>query len=144
MSKTRHRTLYLVACVARKSADAAPARELYQSSWFSRARRFVESQRGRWMILSAEHGLLSPDTIVSPYDTTLNRMSAADRKTWADRVLRQIDDLELDVERVVILAGTRYRADLERPLAERFAYVEVPMRGMGIGKQLQWLERNTR
>ncbi|WP_338000323.1 DUF6884 domain-containing protein [Burkholderia gladioli] len=40
--------------------------------------------------------------------------------------------------RCVVLAGTRYREFLMGYLSGRFT-VEIPMNGLAIGKQLQWL-----
>lgn len=50
-------TVFLVSCVKRKRTSAAPARDLYISDWFVKARRYVERRRARWFILSAEYGL---------------------------------------------------------------------------------------
>jgi hypothetical protein len=46
-------------------------------------------------------------------------------------------------DRVVILAGIAYREFLEPSLRSRGYVVEVPMRGLGIGRQLAWLSNNT-
>ena len=59
------RTVYLVSCVGKKRSCAAPARELYASDWFQKARDYVESSGSPWFILSAEHGMISPDQIIS-------------------------------------------------------------------------------
>ena len=44
---------------------------------------------------------------------------------------------------VVLLAGRRYREFLENPLRARGCAVCVPMRNLGIGKQLRWLKAAT-
>jgi hypothetical protein len=53
--------VYLVSCVSEKRTNAAPAKDLYHSDWFVKARAFVEAKGGRWFNLSAEYGLVSPD-----------------------------------------------------------------------------------
>ena len=53
--------IYLVACVAAKLDRPAPARDLYTSPWFQKARAYVERQGGQWFVLSAKHGLIAPD-----------------------------------------------------------------------------------
>lgn len=68
------KTLYLVSCVSRKSCDRSHAKDLYQSEWFKKARKFVECSDASWYILSAKHGLLHPDELVTPYEQTLNKM----------------------------------------------------------------------
>lgn len=137
--KAGPRTIYLVACVAAKRDHVAPARELYQSPWFRKARRYVEAQGCPWFILSAGHFLLDPDTVVAPYERTLLTMSGLQRMVWADKVLAQISEHVAPGDRVVILAGERYREHIEPRLQVAGIEVDVPMRGLGIGQQLAWL-----
>ena len=131
-------TTYLVACVGKKCGHAMPAKELYLSDWFGRARAFVERHEGRWFILSAKWGLVAPEQSIEPYDQTLNEMAIAQRRQWAHNVQSQMD-VSLPLRgRCVVLAGRRYREFLMPYLAERYT-VEVPMEGLAIGRQLQWL-----
>src|SRR3546814_1566107 len=46
--------VFLVACVAAKLDRPAPARDLYASPWFQKARAYVERQGGAWFILRSE------------------------------------------------------------------------------------------
>jgi hypothetical protein len=48
---TIERTIYLVACVAKKRAGVMEAQDLYASEWFLRARAFVERAQSPWFIL---------------------------------------------------------------------------------------------
>jgi hypothetical protein len=136
-------TVVLVSCVGKKLSRPAEAGELYQSPWFKKARAFAEHAGDRWFILSAEHGLLGPDWIVAPYDTTLKTMPRAERKQWASSVMATLLNVLRPRDRVVILAGIAYREFLEPSLRSRGYVVEVPMRGLGIGRQLAWLSNNT-
>ena len=133
--------LYLVSCVSEKRTNAAPAKDLYQSDWFVKARAFVEAKGGRWFILSAEYGLVSPDQVLDPYEKTLNTMGVAERRNWAKKVEQQLDKLLPPADRIVVLAGERYREFL-MPYLSSHATVEVPMKGLRIGEQLSWLTRN--
>jgi hypothetical protein len=60
------RTVYLVSCASKKRSIPSPARELYMSAWFTKARDYVERTGSPWFILSAEHGVVSPNRILSP------------------------------------------------------------------------------
>lgn len=64
--------LVVIACGADTLNRPAPARELYTSPHFRHALRAAEAYAGRTesavRILSAKHGLLALDTIVTPYD----------------------------------------------------------------------------
>ena len=133
------KVLYLVACVGSKQDQPAAARALYQSVWFTKARAYVESQRARWFILSAKHGLTDPHTVIAPYEQTLNTMSASARRDWAAMVERQLVEGGIEADRIIVLAGRHYRQHLVPGLHRITNQVEVPMERLGIGKQLQWL-----
>jgi hypothetical protein len=136
-----------VSCTKLKAAHAAPARNLYLASdWFSKARAYVDSLDAEWFILSAEHGLTHPDTVIEPYDTTLCRMAKPARLTWAVNVWGQLVHEGLNVRPAVMLAGELYRDNLERWFTRNGAepdWCRVPMRGLGLGEQKAWLAAHT-
>lgn len=83
-------------------------------------------------------GCFPVDRIIEPYNLTLNTMRLAERKAWAERVLRElrkVSDLERD--RFTVLAGARYREHLVPHLSR----AEAPLAGLPIGKQLAFLKR---
>ena len=131
--------VFLVSCVGKKRKVPAPAADLYISDWFCKARAFVAAQAAPWFILSAKHGLLAPDEMTAPYNVTLNKMSANERKSWAEKVKQQMDAHLPAADKVVILAGRKYYEHLLSYLEKRFAYVEIPMKGLRQGEQLRWL-----
>jgi len=132
-------TLILVSCVSTKRQKACAARDLYSSPWFTKARRYVEEAQVPWCILSAKHGLLQPDSIVSPYDQALHTMPVRERRNWAERVAGQLALAEPNLTQVVMLAGSIYREFLTTHLTERGVAVATPMQGLAIGEQLRWL-----
>jgi hypothetical protein len=73
------KTIYLISCVRKKCAAPTMAKDLYTSSWFKKARLFAEATGCPWFILSAKHGLLSPDRVVAPYEKTLTTLPVAER-----------------------------------------------------------------
>ncbi len=66
------------------------ARDLYVSDWFVKARAYVERTGIDWCILSAEYGLLDPESVIAPYERTLNTMGVVERRAWASKVLGQL------------------------------------------------------
>jgi cytoplasmic iron level regulating protein YaaA (DUF328/UPF0246 family) len=137
------RTIALVACVAVKAKTPCQAKDLYISPWFVKASAYAEKVADAWFILSAKYGLLGPHEIIAPYNETLNRMPATARRAWAAQVF---EDLKAVIakpgDRIVMLAGKRYREHLVDPLQAYGCLVEIPMEGLGIGKQLQWLNQH--
>jgi hypothetical protein len=141
-------TVHLVACTKTKTAHAAPAAELYCSPWFKKARAYAAGQPGPWFILSAAHGLLEPQAIIHPYDTSLHAMNTSQRRQWARRVHHQLLARRLVPclgTRLVFLAGDLYRRDLVHWFTyggRNPAMVDVPLQGLGLGEQLAWLTKN--
>jgi hypothetical protein len=130
-------TLCLISCVSRKMETPAPAKDLYVSAWFRLASEYAR-QFDSWAILSAKHFLVDPEDVIAPYNMFMNNQTRLYKIVWADAVARKIK--KRNPSRVVILAGKHYREYLV-PMLKGFD-VSVPMRGMGIGQQLQWLKAN--
>lgn len=130
-----------MSCVAKKRAYAAPARDLYTSALFQKARAYAERTADAWFVLSAKYRLVNPDTVIEPYDVTLNDMGVSERRAWAAKVQQQLEPVTRTGDTVVMLAGVRYREGLTAALQRRGVRVEVPMQGLKIGEQLQWLSR---
>jgi hypothetical protein len=140
-ARTAHRKLkpiYLVACVGKKLPHSALAKDLYRSEWFLRARGYVEAKHGRWFILSARYGLIASNKKVAPYELTLNTMDIEVRRKWARRVIAQMKTQLPPSRQIIVLAGKRYRDFLMDYLESR-ATVSVPLKGLGIGRQLKAL-----
>lgn len=133
----------LVSCVKSKRKFKSPARDLYTSPLFVGMRRYAERHADAWFILSAEHGVLAPDEIVTPYEKTLNRMLKAERLVWAERVRPQLLKVLLPGTKVIVLAGKRYREGIVPFLEGKGFAVEVPMQGLKLGPQISWLNEHT-
>ena len=134
----------LVSCVKQKRSSAAPARDLYISELFRGLRWYAEARAGAWYILSAEHGLLHPDQVVAPYERTLNTMRKPERLAWASRVQRRLLEVLPASAEVILLGGARYRENLEPFLRSMGYEVSVPLAGLALGKQLQYLKEIAR
>jgi hypothetical protein len=129
-----------VSCVKTKRPTATAAGDLYQSPLFRGLRAYAEAHADRWYILSAEHGILEPSTVIEPYERTLNNMAKAQRISWWERVQRQLEDILPPAAQVMLLAGVRYRENIEPYLTSRGYEVMVPLVGLSQGRQLQWLK----
>ena len=131
----------LVGCVAEKLDRSAPARDLYRSALFIGRRRYVDASCDDWFILSAKHGLVRQNDMLDPYDQALTGTSRATRRAWAMRVIDQIvETIEtLQDTTFEIHAGADYFGfGLEDGLIRLGSHVEVPTRGLRVGKQLHF------
>jgi hypothetical protein len=129
----------LIPCVSKKLPHAAPARDLYVSSLFRFCLRYAQSLKpDDIFILSAEYGLVALDQRLEPYNDTLNTKRDADIKQWAQGVLQQLrPTIDLERDSIIFLAGERYR----RHLVSQIDNYEIPLLGLSIGRQLQFLKR---
>jgi len=131
-------TVTLVACAATKLDRPAPARELYRSDLFAKSSAYAQ-RLGEWYILSAAQGLVHPDTVLEPYDITLNDMTRDERMRWGCKVAWQLVQFNIQADRCVVLAGRTYRDPVMDFLRLSFASVVIPLEGLGIGHQKQRL-----
>ena len=130
----------LVSCVKTKRKGSSIGADLYISPLFRSAREYVERCYDRWFILSAKYHLLEPSMVIESYEETLNQKSALERQRWSLRVYQQLRERlsPPSIYRLFIHAGLQYRKYLI-PLLNDSRYIfDVPLQGLGIGKQLKW------
>ncbi|WP_135230110.1 DUF6884 domain-containing protein [Deinococcus fonticola] len=138
-------TLVLVGCVKKKQASAALAEQLYTSPLFRKRAAFAKHFGDDWLILSALHGVVSPQQELAPYDVTLNTLGKAERRQWAKQVMAQLEPHLPGVGQVILLAGARYSEFLIAPLEGRGLTVSLPLKNMqGVGPQQTWLAQAVR
>ena len=134
--------VFLVACAGKMRRNANIAMFLYdESPLFRKARQYVFATRDEWFILSAKHGLLHPREWIEPYDLSMNSLTAPQRKLWAEKVAIDYMGMFKGSATAVLLAGEAYRHFLLPALEQRGIMVSVPMKGLGIGEQMRWLDR---
>ena len=131
-----------MACAKSKRDQPLPAEELYSSELFKKTIRYTRTNYDRWYILSAKHGIVRPDTVLEPYDETLNSKSIMERRIWADKTVKQLLSILPKPTQCLVFfhASATYREFLSGKLAHAGYHCEAPLEGLGIGKQLAWYE----
>jgi hypothetical protein len=109
MDRVEVETVCFMSCVGAKRTIPVPAKDLYRSDWFIKARGYVEAIDRPCFILSAKHGLITPDEVTPPYEQTLDTMGVSERRDWARIVQQQMDGQTPNTSQIVVLAGKRYR-----------------------------------
>jgi len=129
--------IVLISCVSKKLHHKSKAQDLYVSPLFQKNLQYAKFLKpDKIFILSAKYGLLRFDEEIEPYDKTLNKMRSNEIKEWANSVLNQLQKVsDLNKDEFVFLAGNNYRKFL-LPYIKNY---KIPMHGLSIGKQLQWL-----
>lgn len=128
--------IVLISCVAMKNNYPCAAHEMYVSPLFKGAYAHAKKLHAdKIFILSAKYGLLSEDDRIEPYNETLNNKPDKEIRIWADKVFAELQrKTDVSSDEFVFLAGERYR----KYLVTRLKNVEVPLKGLGIGKQLAY------
>ena len=125
--------IVLIQCTNSKRDEPAPARNLYDQSYYFRDyRSYAETFGDEWYILSAKHGLLKPETVIEPYDE--RGISEEQAIAIADYLAGRVT-ANTTIE---LLAGMDYTDPLV-PELERQTPADVvePHRGLPIGKRRQ-------
>ena len=135
----------LVSCTKLKDPRSKfakmPAEQVYEASQLFRAAvTHIKRQDAGYFILSALHGLISPDKPIRHYDETLNGRSKEHLKAWAQLVYEQMIGLSLIGCGHVweVHAGSDYSTHLVRLLKRAGESVEQPVRGLTIGRRRGW------
>lgn len=143
------RTVVVLGCGKAKLDRAAPARELYTGSLFRAGLRFAESLTpDRIFVASARYGIVALDAELEPYDDTLTAHSKGERLAWGHRAAEHLRiEYPTGIVRLILLAGKEYAEPIEFGLRwyggvrQTRWTVEMPLRGLGVGKRLQFLAR---
>lgn len=138
-----HRFFGLVSCGMAKKKVACKARNLYTSPFVKLGAEWMERNCAQWAILSAEHGVLAPDTITEPYDTYLPDLTDKQRKAWATKVRSQLYEEESD--QIILFAGGKFYVDtINNGFDSKLLIVNIFER-LGIGNRglrAQWFKKN--
>lgn len=134
--------IILISCVSKKLNKKSKAKDLYISPLFKKNLKYANSLNpDKIFILSAEYGLLKLNEEIEPYNKTLNKMYSNEIKDWANSVLNQLkESTALENDEFIFLAGDKYR----KFLLPNIKNYKIPMKGLTIGKQMQWLNKELR
>ncbi|MFA5992549.1 MAG: DUF6884 domain-containing protein [Candidatus Pacearchaeota archaeon] len=132
----------LISCASKKVNSKTKAQNLYISPLFKYNLKYAKSlSPDRIFILSAKYGLLDLNEEIEPYNKTLNKMSSEEIEEWAGLVLNQLKEVsDIKKDEFIFLAGNNYR----KYLIPNIKNYQIPLKGLGIGKQLKWLKENVK
>lgn len=134
--------IVLISCASKKAPikenEKIKAEKLYISQLFKSNLKYAKSLNpDKIFILSAKYGLVDLEQEIETYEKTLNIMPDDEVKKWAGGVLEDLKQkANIDEDEFIFLAGEKYR----KHLILRIKNYLVPMKGLGIGKQLRFLK----
>ena len=129
----------LISCSKSKLATKARAREFYTGSLFQKAVGWAERHQKPWFIVSALHGLVTPDQELQPYDFILKQLRSREREAWGQRAISELDKYASSGSHAILIMPELYRRHIQSALRQRGITYENPVEGMKIGQQMRWL-----
>lgn len=132
--------IVFLSCVKSKMSDPCEAQRMYVSDLFKKSLRYAKYLKARKIyILSAKYGVLELDDKITPYELTLNDMTEREKKAWAFRCVKQLEEKGVDFsEKAIFLCGVNYRKYIMR----KFCDAEAPCSSLSIGRQLKFYKDN--
>ena len=143
----------MIACVSKKGATKAKAKDLYISTLFKTSLAYANKQNpDKIFILSALHCLLKIDEEIEPYNVTLSNvpknkikpglkiLNPVEKKEWGKKVIEQLGmETDLINDEFIILAGLEYI----NPIANSISHLSNPLKGLGQGRRIKFLIDNS-
>ena len=120
---------------AKVAAARAKVVELYNGSLYKAHLRLARSQGGPHFILSGEYGLVSAESVVANYDTSMTSGDRAKKDAWGAMVLGQFRALQRP-KRLVVLCGKQYLHGWYDTLCSEGWEIVTPMMGLKVGERL--------
>jgi hypothetical protein len=110
-------TLVLAGCGKAKADEPRLAKHLYTAGYFS-LKRELGGLADTWYILSAEHGLLSPERRIPPYNTKWSELSDEIQAERVEEIYADLKPLLPLIDTIIILAGSDYRTPVMEKLED--------------------------
>ncbi|MEM2506502.1 MAG: tRNA-guanine transglycosylase DpdA [Nitrososphaeria archaeon] len=129
--KKGEKVLIITECSKEKlgynSSVKAPAKKMYQGRLFKTVREYAETMDFDYVIISAKYGLVFPEEIIEGYEKVIQtKEDVEDIRSIVEKKLKPILQ---NYEKIVIIAGEKYREILRNLWDERF--ISVKSRGYG-------------
>jgi hypothetical protein len=129
--KKEKNVLIITACSKNKlgcdPSTYVPAKEMYQGTLFKKVKSYADAMDFDYRIISAEYGLIKPDQFIEGYNKKLR--TNGDIENIRPSIESKIKEEISQYDKIVVIAGEKYREVLENVFDERFFFVKA--KGIG-------------
>jgi len=136
-------TLVVVSCGKRKvwndrpSAGPTRARDAYTGIPYKTYREYAERFSDKWVILSAKHGFLEPDSII-PEDYNVTFEDPLTNPISTLELAKQVRQNDLDkYDLVIVLGGRSYTNAVSQAFSGSRVLIKKPLEGLRLGYSVQ-------
>lgn len=130
-----------IGCGKKKNIVTCEAYKMYQGNYFSACLQYAKTltSEDNIFILSAKYGVLHLHDIITPYNITLNEATQEQYKEWTQKVLRQLNGLNINSDtEITFLCGKNYYKEL----LPYFKKVNLPLEQYsGMGYQISFMKK---
>lgn len=133
-------TIAIIPCTNQKSAKGGPAREVWVGSHFQLVLAHAEYFYDQVYIMSYKYGLITPETVIEPYDINIKNEPAAKRLKWWYMLREQIHTFvkEHDPLLIALYTGNFERERIMREFVKAgLREVIVPWPHASTGQRMQ-------
>jgi hypothetical protein len=129
----------IIPCTSQKADEPGPAKEVWIGTHFQLTLMHVEEWYDKIYIMSFKYGLITPDTVIEPYDLNIHFEPAPVRMRWKRMVMGQIVDVCEEQEKPFVV-GLYVGKDDQPWLMKAFggrgaSRVLIPWAGKGTGQR---------
>lgn len=132
--------IVFIGCGKKKNNKRCFAKEMYLGNYFTTCLDYAKTltSEDNIYILSAKYGVLSLDSIIEPYNVTLNDFNQQQNEVWKNMVVNQLKELKISSEEsVTMLCGKNYYNNL----LTYFHHIELPLKDLkGMGYQISFMK----
>ena len=118
----------IINCKSKKQDYKCTAEEMYNISFQFRYQvDFIKEYYNDYLILSSKYGLISPNKVIEPYETTLakgarlknvDRLEGEQLKKWVKHVKKQFDFLKANYDQIDLHISNAYLEPIKDILDE--------------------------
>ena len=127
----------IINCKAKKQKYSCKAEEMYDISFqFRHQVKFIKEYYGDYLILSSKYGLITPDTIIDPYETSLakgsrlkstNKLNEEQLKEWIIKVKLQLNQLSQQYDEIDLHISNSYLSPIKDILSDKIKHIKQPV-----------------
>lgn len=129
----------LISCSKSKLTERAAARDLYTGTLFQKAVAWAERHGYEWFVISALHGLLTPDQTIAPYNYSLKQLRGSrERESWAYLAISaHLINHVAKGSHAFLIMPELYRRHIQHELDRQSITYPNPLQHLAIGQQMR-------
>ena len=129
--------LAIINCKSKKQDYKCTAEEMYNISFQFRYQvDFIKEYYNDYLILSSKYGLISPNKVIEPYETTLakgarlknvDRLEGEQLKKWVKHVKKQFNFLKANYDQIDLHISNAYLEPIKDILDKKILHIKQPV-----------------